>query len=239
MPITVQCSCGKRVGVADALIGKNIRCPKCGEPIAVRAPAAAPVTGKSAPAKKIKQAAAAMPSVSINYGQVALIVCVLLIVAVALAAYFGPVKVWHQWEDLGSDAQTQVNDVVSFGLQAYLSQNHMYNPRLETHRPEVDGVVGFFRPFLVMSMPDKVKFFGRTTQGPFEGYYHPQTHEIEATISYGATSRLSFGGNGPSMDEKTAGSFQITGRDNNGNPEAELDGQKLTIYYPPKEEGDQ
>jgi hypothetical protein len=238
MPITVQCSCGKRVGVADALIGKNIRCPKCGEPIAVRAPVAA-APGKTPPGKKIKQAAAAMPSVSINYGLVALIGLVLLIVAGILAAYFGPVKVWHQWEDIGSQAQSDVNDVVSFGLQAYLSTNHMYNPRLESHRPEVDGVVGFFRPFLVMSMPDKVKFFGRTSQGPFEGYYHPQTHEIEATISYGATSRLSFGGNGPNMDEKTAGSFQITGRDNNGVPEAELDGQKMAIYYPPKEDGDQ
>ena len=38
MPIAVVCSCGARLKAPDATAGKRVKCPKCGNPIAVPAP---------------------------------------------------------------------------------------------------------------------------------------------------------------------------------------------------------
>jgi len=179
-------------------------------------------------------AAAAGPAIQISPGIIVMVVLVGMVVTGVVLAYIGPVRVWHQWEDVGPKAENDITDVVSFGVQAYLSNNGYYNPSRENHRPEVQPPVNFYRPVLVMSMPDKVKFFGRTDQGPFEGFYSPKTGEIEATVSYGAMSHLAFGAD-VSVKETVAGNFHMTGRENNGAPEAEVDGKKISIYYPPKD----
>src|ERR1043165_7903956 len=35
MPVPIQCSCGKTLTVADKYRGKKIKCPACGDPLAV------------------------------------------------------------------------------------------------------------------------------------------------------------------------------------------------------------
>ncbi len=49
MPITFECECGTKITVADALAGKQTKCPKCAEQVPVPAPAPAP---SDAPAEK-------------------------------------------------------------------------------------------------------------------------------------------------------------------------------------------
>jgi len=102
----------------------------------------------------------------------------------------------------------------------------MYNPKQRT-TPAVDGPVHFFRPTLVMSMPEKVRFFGMTSQGQFQGYYHPATGEIDADVAYGG---MTFAG--AVALAKSTGIFHMTGRMANGFPQAEVNGVPLKIVAP-------
>jgi len=222
MPINVQCSCGKRMGLSDALAGKTIKCPQCGDAIVVAA-AAAPAAGKK-PA--VKQSGS--PAVYISTGKIVAAASLLIAVILGIMFYMGPVRVWHQWEDVGPKAESDVTDVLTFGLQAYLSENGMYNPASPHSGPAVDHV-SFFRPTLVMSMPGKVAFFGKSNQGDFKGYYHPGSGEIEADVAYGG---LSFAG---AVDlAKSIGTFHMTGRMANGFPQAEVAGTPIKIIWPEK-----
>jgi hypothetical protein len=250
MAITVQCPCGRRTTVGDPLAGKSIRCPQCGQSVAVGAAAApvgktpsrasAPPRGAAAqprgPTPLQMRRQAAVPVVHIESGLLIKGGIAAALVGLILLAYFGPVRVWNQWEQIGPKAQNDISDVVSFALQAYMSQNGMFDPGKTRNQPGVVSNIGFFRPFLSMTMPDAVKFFGRTNQGPFQGTYNPRNGEINANISYGAVSHLAFGSD-TGVKETVAGSFQITGREQNGAPEAEMNGTKLTIYFPPKDAG--
>jgi len=244
MAITIQCACGRRTAVADALAGKTIRCPKCGQTVAVAAAAAAPAGARPARSAAPPRGAlqpragaaprAAAPAVHVSSGLIIKLSIVVVVVGFILWAYFGPVRVWNQWETIGPKAQSDVTDVVSFALQAYMSNNGMYDPTKATNQPGVEGPVGFFRPFLNMTMPSEVKFFGHTNQGPFKGIYNPRNGEITANISYGAVAHLAFGSD-VGVKETVAGSFDITGREVNSAPQAEMNGQKMSIYFPPKE----
>ena len=51
MPITVSCSCGRRLKAPDKLLGKKAKCPDCGKVLLIEAeqtpdPATAPATAK-------------------------------------------------------------------------------------------------------------------------------------------------------------------------------------------------
>src|SRR5271170_7402732 len=127
MPMTVTCACGKRIGVSDALVGKSIRCPKCGEKVPVNAPAPG---GKVDVARKKAAVAAkkaAGPAIQINPSLLIGICVVGMLATTAILAVVGPFRVYKQWETMAPDAAGKVDDVVSFALQAYMSTNHMYN----------------------------------------------------------------------------------------------------------------
>ncbi|MGD0768119.1 MAG: hypothetical protein ABSB42_07990 [Tepidisphaeraceae bacterium] len=222
MPINVQCSCGKRMGLSDALAGKMIKCPACGDAIHVPA-AAGPAAGKKPAAKP------GGPAVYVSKGKIVALVSLVIVFILGIMFYRGPVRVWHQWEDVGPKAQADVTDVLTFGLQAYLSENGMYNPASPHAGPSVDSV-SFFRPTLVMSMPEKVAFFGKSNQGDFKGYYHPASGEIEADVAYGG---ISFAG---AVDlARATGKFHMTGRMANGFPQAEVNGTPIKIVWPEKD----
>lgn len=223
MPITVQCSCGKRMGLSDALAGKTIKCPACGDPIHVTA--APPLPAGRKPAKKQNAA----PAIYISKGKIIAASSLAIGLILGLMFYFGPVRVWNQWENIGGKAGDDVSSVISFGLQAYLSQQGDYNPRSAHNAPAVDGPVSFFRPTLVMSMPEKVTFFGKSTQGDFKGQYNTRTGDIEADVAYGG---MTFAG---AVDlAKATGKFHMTGRMSNGFPQAEINGTPITIVWPAK-----
>jgi DNA-directed RNA polymerase subunit RPC12/RpoP len=69
MAISVQCACGKRTAVSDALAGKAIRCPACGDAVVVMA--AAPAPGRAGakgqqPGARRQQAG---PAIELSSGQ--------------------------------------------------------------------------------------------------------------------------------------------------------------------------
>jgi hypothetical protein len=225
MPITVECSCGKRMSVSNALAGKTIKCPACGDRMEVSA--APPSPGGRTPAKK----RSAGPAIYISKGKIIALVSLAVGLALGLTFYFGPVRVWNQWENIGGKASDDVSNVITFGLQAYLSQQGAFDPMNAHGAPAIDGPVNFFRPTLVMSMPDKVRFFGKSTQGNFIGFYYPKTGEIEADVAYGG---MTFAG---AVDlAKATNQFHMTGRMANGFPQAEVNGNPIKILWPDKKD---
>jgi hypothetical protein len=222
MAITVQCGCGKRTSVADALAGRNVRCSACGNGIAV--PMAAASTGKAAAKKQ-----SSGPKFYISTGKIVMASILVILMVCGLLFYFGPMSVWHQWEQMGTKASDDVNDIIGFGLQAYLSTHGEYDPSKSHNTPSVQGDVIFFRPTMVMSMPEKVHFQGKSNQGDYSGSYSTTTGEIEADVSYGGYSVAGL------VDvSKPTGSFHMIGRKVDGHPEAEVDGKKIVIVYPKK-----
>jgi hypothetical protein len=210
----------KKVGVSDALAGKTIKCRDCGDDVFVRA--------ASTVAVQAHEAANAVPKFYISGGKIAAIATGVVFLICGLVVYFGPLHVWYKWEEIGPKAGDDVKDVVTFALQAYLSENHMYDPSDPHGAPAVDGDVRFIRP-MGFFMPEKVKFGGKSNQGSYAGTYNTRTGDIEADILFGGYSVA-----GMVDIHKPTGGFHITGRDPGGNPEAEVDGNKLKIVYPPK-----
>src|SRR5580658_9715354 len=215
MPITVQRGCGKRMGLSETLAGKAVKCPACGEQIAV--PAARAATGPGG-RRPVAKKPAASPAIYISKGKIVAVVSLLVVIILGAMFYYGPVRVWNQWEDVGPKAQSEVGDVLEFALKAYLSQQGLYNPAKDRQGPTVDtDNIHFFRPTLVMSMPDSVTFFGKSSQGDFKGHYHPATGEMDVDVAYGG---MTFGGEVTLA--KSIGQFHITGREVNGQPQAEV-----------------
>jgi hypothetical protein len=229
MKIYIRCQCGRSGNVAASMAGKTIKCPSCGADVFVL-PGPAAGAAKADPKLNKK----ATPVVYMSAGKViGLSVLIIGIISIILFVK-GPVAVWHQWDAIGGNAEDQVKDVIAFGLQAYLSQVGDYNPNTGRNMPSVDGDVQFIRPLLTMSMPEKIKFSGKSNQGDFEGYYHPATGEIEADVTYGGRTVAGM------VDLiKATGGFHLTGREVPGKPiSAEANGKPIAIYYPPKIEGE-
>lgn len=228
MAITVQCSCGKRMGVGDGLAGKSVRCPQCGQSVFVTA--AAPAAGKAGakPASKGE----ATPSFYISPGKIVALVILAVLILSGAIFYYGPVKVWNQWEAIGPQAGEDVTDVLTFALQSVLSERGEWDPSKSHRIPQVEGEVMFFRPGIVMSMPEKVRFEGKSNQGGFTGTFNTKTREIEADVLFGG---MSFAG---MVDlAKATDKFHMTGRRGaDGQPQAEVAGKKLKIVYREKKE---
>jgi hypothetical protein len=227
MAIHAQCSCGKSISVADALAGKTIRCPACGKGIALGAPTPAAVAKQTIAKKKLTGVGAA-PVVYISIGKILTFIVLAIVVTLGILFAIGPMRVWNQWEVIGPKASDDVKDVISFALQAEMSQQGMYNPSKAEHEPVVEGDVLFYRPLLTMSMPDQVRFEGKSNEGPFIGTYNPHNGEIDADVAYGG---YSFAG---LVDiTKAPYHFHMTGREVNKQISAESNGQSLQIVYPP------
>jgi hypothetical protein len=239
MAITVQCTCGKRMGVSDALAGKTIRCSACGQGVFV-APGAAPAapTGKkpgntaykNASGKTVTKYAASSPTVYISKGKIIGLSVIGGIVLLIFLAIVGPVHTYQKWEAMEPQANADVSDIISFGIQAYLSNQGDYDPKMQHMSPHVDGPVVFLPPIMSMSMPQWIVFRGKTTQGNFVGKYSPGSGEVQAEVEYGG---YSFGG---MVDiAKATGKFNMTGRMASGFPQAEVDGNPIKIYNGPPE----
>jgi hypothetical protein len=240
MPITVTCSCGKSLKVRDELIGKRVKCPACGNAFPVQATTTKAAGGTTvfnptaAAAAKGKREAA-VGRVSISWGPIILGVLVLLVGVGITAFIMGPKKVWNQWEALGDTPQYDVIDVVTWGLQCHLSEQGLYNPRKgNTTSPQATEVM-FYRPTMVMSMPEEVHFKGVSNMGPFEGDYNPHKRSV-------VRCELSIGGGvgipGSGGKKSKGDSIKITGREidpKTGKPAriVEVDGKDAVLHYPP------
>src|SRR5688500_8610032 len=241
MPITVTCECGKSLKVKDELIGKRVKCPACGTTFPVtkagKAPAGATVFNPAAAAAAKGKREAAAGKVSISAGPIIAGVVVLLVGIGITAFIMGPKKVWNQWEEIGDQARFDVIDVVTRGLQAHLSQQGLYNPtKGNTTSPQATDVT-FFRPTMVMSMPDQVDFNGMSNHGPFKGSYNPHKREVECELAIGGGIGIPGSGGKKSRGE----TIKITGRkikDAKGNEvmTVEVDGKNAVLKYPPVSE---
>jgi hypothetical protein len=119
-----------------------------------------------------------------------------------------------------------VKDVITRGMQAYLSEHGDYDPSNAHARPQALDITFMFGP-MHFSMPDTVGFAGTTTQGAFAGNYHPKTEEVEADVELGG---LAFAGTGAlHRGNKT---IHVTGRERESNLSVEVDGQPANIVYP-------
>jgi hypothetical protein len=229
MPISVTCDgCGKSLKVKDEWAGKRGKCPGCGKTFAIPAAGAAAAgssRGVAIPKATGKPKKKGSGGISISWGPVIGVLFVVLVVAGIAAYYFGPVKVKAQWEKMGDDADNTVISVVTLAIQSYLSESGSYDPSKAHHTPSASEVMFIFNP-MVMSMPDKVPFKGSSTEGPFEGYYHPKTGDLEADVDIGGTSIAGLG-----AVRKGNTKIKVTGRMVNGHAVAEVGGKKAEIKY--------
>jgi len=217
MAITTTCPCGKKLTVGDALAGRSLKCPKCGNPVPI---GAVPIAADSSSKKTVN------PKVTISPGTILYLVIGAVLLIASLTLYFGPMRVRSAWETLAPKAEDEVRTVLDFGLQAYLSERGEYNPTKTHATPSVQGDITFSNPFFAMSMPEKIKFFGKSNQGDYSGYYHSRTGEVEANLEYGGQAFA-----GMVNISKAAGKFSLTGRLKDKQPQAENEGRPLKIIY--------
>jgi hypothetical protein len=238
MPTTVTCpSCKKMLKVRDELVGKKLKCPGCGNTFDAKAGGGGPVAagkgGTRFDPTKAKKPSEKGPKVAISGGLIMMIAGILAVPAVVLAIVFGPVRVKHQWDDMDGKARDSVTDVLTFALKAHLSTSGDWNPNKPGHDPRVMDDVTFVVPFMSMSMPEWIQFFGQSSEGEYKGRYNTKNGEIEADMDLGAVVVLP----GVPVPKRKTGDtpkIHVTGRGNGNATTAEVDGKKATIFYPPK-----
>jgi hypothetical protein len=233
MPITATCTCGNRMGVSDALAGKTIRCTACGQGVFVNAAAPAPAAGKKpaksttikgASGKNVQVYQQRASTIAISGGQIRGLAIVGGIVLLIAACILGPVRVYEKWQSMETKVNSDVSDVITFGLQAYLSNQGEYDPKFQHMSPHVDGPCVFLGPVISFTMPERIVFRGKSTQGDFMGVYNTRTGDVDADVYYGGYTVAGM------LDiAKPTGKFHMTGRMANGFPQAEVDGQSLQI----------
>jgi uncharacterized Zn finger protein len=176
MAISVQCdNCGKRLNVRDELIGKKVKCPAC-----KNAFKASPTTAiKVKKMEKGKQA-----KVSISWGPILMITGAVLVVGFILMIVFGPVRAKRQWDPMAAQAESDVRDVVQRGLELYLINEGLYNPRVDRQGPTVHDVHMLW-DMMVMGLPEHIRFMGTTNEGEYTGTYNTKTLEVEADVEVG------------------------------------------------------
>ncbi len=221
MPISVTChQCAKILKVKNEWAGRLAKCPGCGATFTVPGAAAAtrfdPASAAAARAQREQQSAS---RVAVPWGLVLAGTAVLLFIVGIAMFLMGPKKVWNEWERIGGAAQDDVIDVVSRGLERHMAEIGAYDPSKPHAQPHATEVL-FYRPTLVMSMPDTVDFQGGSTEGEFVGKYHPKNGEVEATVQIRSASS----GRGPN---KVVPQVKITGRVKGGNVTTEIDGKKM------------
>jgi hypothetical protein len=222
--LSVNCpSCGKVLRVPGDRAGKLAKCPGCMNTFTVPGgsggPAAAgavrlPGQGRPGAAGPRKESTLAVSPTLVTFGAVALVV-----VGGILAFVWGPLAVKGEWERMEPAARDVSEDVVVRGLDAYLSANQMIDP---SKGREMSGTRNFMfsPPLMVMSMPERVKFDGTSTQGMFKGFYHPRTGEVEADVEVGGTVLPS------GVTVRHGGTIiHVTGREKEGKLSVEVDGK--------------
>jgi hypothetical protein len=223
MPITVQCGCGKRTGVSDALAGKTVRCPKCGSSVFVTA-----APGTKTAAKPQKSA----PAFYMSSGKIIALCSVAALVIIGIVFYLGPVRVSHQWDSMDMKARGTIRNVITYALKAKMSHTGEWDPTVPHAPPSVaNDDVTFFRPLLSMSLPKKVSFLGRSSAGEFGGTYDTQTGAVDADVSYGGHTVAGL------IDlKKPSGKFHLVAHEEGDKPVCEIDGTQMDILYPKAEE---
>ena len=226
MPIIAKCpGCGKQLKVRDELVGKKLKCPRCGKTF----DAMASGPSVAAPGNKPAIKKSSGPAISVSFGLIAGIAAVVLVIGAIVAFIFGPVKAKNEWEALGDKPRDDVESVVTHALQAYMSRHGGWNPRKPQGMPRASGDdVTFIWDMFVMSVPESVPFQGSSTEGGFKGQYFPKTGEVVADVGMGGLSIAGLG-----AVKEGSEKIHVVGRVKGGKTTTEVDGKPMEIYYPP------
>jgi hypothetical protein len=179
MPIVVACSCGKQFRAKDEHAGKRLRCPGCGQPLAIpggAAPAAGlPTTKHSFGAGPQKP----QPGlhISLSAGQWVLVGIAILIPAFVLFVKLGPLKARDDWNRISSQAEYDIMDVTGKALRSIV-------PPVRGHPPPSVKSVAFMTTGLVLSVPNDIGFTGMSSVGGFKGHYFAKTGEVVVEFKY-------------------------------------------------------
>lgn len=208
MPLVSCDKCGKKLNAKDEWVGKKLKCPACGSTFLVgggggaAAPAArggggggakpnlaSPAAEAAARAKKRPQAQRQAGGISINYGQVAIIAVVALLILGFVLFWLGPKQNWNKWGDMESAARDDVTDVIIYALEKEVGADEAPVTEIDgikiqgRGRPSFSADIGFrFTGYMSWSFPEWVKFTGNCTAGPVDGRFNTRTREVEATI---------------------------------------------------------
>src|SRR5690349_22981056 len=113
MPISVSCTgCGSKLTVRDELLGKRIKCPKCG--------AGFTAAQAAAQMRQVESAGAVGRGIHLSPGVIAFLCALILIPGTLLAWKFGPGRVRQRIFDMAPKADSDVRDVLDRSLEAYL-----------------------------------------------------------------------------------------------------------------------
>jgi hypothetical protein len=137
-----------------------------------------------------------------------------------------------RWAEQVDDAQNAVESVISFALQAYLSENGGYDPSKPHATPQAREVMFYWHMF-VMDVPDYVEFTGTSTDGEFKGKYYPKTGEVKADVDVGG-----MGLEGVGAVRKAGEKIQVAGKLVNGQAQATVNGKQAKIVFPEKSDDD-
>jgi hypothetical protein len=186
MPIPIQCSCGFRGSARDDAAGKSLKCPTCGERIAIPVPAGAartPGAYMNYPASKRPPAEGKQSKVELSPGMKILIALAIIIPALIIWAKMGPMAAMAKLDALYEPLDSAIHDTVNRSLQ---DRHKKAGDKMEKpwEIPQVKNVV-IDKPVMPFRMPDHVDFQGTSTEGKYWGTYYVATKKIKAKVEDG------------------------------------------------------
>lgn len=217
MPIQIACTgCGAMLTVRDELLGKRIKCPKCGTAFTVA----------EAKQTRINENAGTLSHRIHIPGKVIFMAFMILLIPGGLLFWkLGPGKVRADFNAKLPTMDENIKDVVDRALVAYVSQHGAFNPLKPHSAPQTFGVV-YKLGYMPVTMPEKIPFGGFTSEGMMVGQYTMATGEIQADVEIGgqATPNLIVR-HGPTV-------IKVAGHCKDGNVMATINGQPAEIKYP-------
>lgn len=222
MPMSVSCTgCGSKLTVRDELLGKRIKCPKCGERFTA--------TQAAATARVKDNAGTLSHRVHISGGMIAMILAIILIPGGLMFWKFGPGKARAQFMEMLPKMDDNVRDVVDRALEAYESQHAVLNAMRARQTPHLHGV-NYKLGYMPVSMPRQIPFGGLTTEGVIIGTYTPATGEVQADLEIGGSAQ-------PDLLLRHGSTvIKVAGHMEGGNVVATINGQPAVVKYPPTKE---
>ena len=186
MPIPIQCTCGFRGSARDDAAGKSLKCPTCGERIAIPTPVGAartPGAYMNYPTSKRPPAEGKEAKVELSPGIKILIALAIIIPAIIIWAKMGPMAAMAKLDALYDPLDSAARDTVNHSLQ---ERHKKFGYTMDKPReiPQVKNLV-IDKPVMPFKMPDHVDFQGTSTEGKFWGTYYVASKKISVKVEDG------------------------------------------------------
>ena len=142
-----------------------------------------------------------------------LAILAVLIPAVLFAIKQGPLRAEREWTDRSRVAEDQIPDQIIRSMKQFYRNSGLLGEgdSIMTYRPKII-LFSFADPKFMISLPDKVQFFGSGTEGRFEGTFNPQLMQFEANVAIAGTVH------------------KVTGSASEEDNAVQLDGKEVTTH---------